>query len=100
MNYLGLGSEEDQRVEVEVPVGARREVLLKEDVQGVPTYAMQFVEIPKVVCDQIERICHSFWWGQDLGKLSMLGLGRTHYASSRAMVAWGSNNSIVLTKCF
>lgn len=42
---------------------AGREVLLKTVVQSLPNYAMNIFLLPQGLCDEIERVMNSFWWG-------------------------------------
>jgi len=49
---------------------AGKEVLTKAVIQAIPMYAMQCFEIPATMCEDMERMCKDFWWGQtcDRGK--------------------------------
>lgn len=40
-----------------------REMLLKNVVQVIPTFAMSVFLLPNDLCTKIERIMNSFWWG-------------------------------------
>ena len=53
---------------------AGKEVLLKAFIHAIPMYAMQCFEMPVTLCEEVERICRNFWWGQssDKPKVSMI----------------------------
>ncbi|XP_031107295.1 uncharacterized protein LOC116011981 [Ipomoea triloba] len=40
-----------------------REVLLKTVLQSIPNYAMNVFLFPRGLCDEIEKLMNSFWWG-------------------------------------
>lgn len=42
---------------------AGRLTLTKSVVQALPTYVMQFALIPRHLCDEIDKRCRSFFWG-------------------------------------
>ena len=47
---------------------ASREVLIKFVLQSFPTYFMSLFTLPASLCDEIERIMNSFWWGYSGGQ--------------------------------
>ena len=40
-----------------------KEILNKSVAQGIPSYCMSTFLIPKSLCDELQRIMNSFWWG-------------------------------------
>lgn len=44
---------------------ASREVLLKNVVQAIPTYAMSVFLLPSKLCHEIEIAMNSYWWNAD-----------------------------------
>ena len=38
-------------------------MLLKSVVQSIPSYVMQVFALPKLFCEELERMMNSFWWG-------------------------------------
>ena len=41
-----------------------REILIKLVAQVVPTYTMSCFQLPKTLCNDLERIMRNFWWRQ------------------------------------
>lgn len=54
---------------------AGREVLIKSNVQAIPTYAMQCFKLPESVLNNLTAMCRNFWWGQqgEERKLALIG---------------------------
>jgi hypothetical protein len=44
---------------------AGNEVLLKEVVQTIPTYAMSVSKLPKTLCKQLNSLMSNFWWNHN-----------------------------------
>ena len=49
---------------------ASKEILIKSGAQAIPVYTMSVFLLPLNLCEELERIMNSFWWGKnhDLSK--------------------------------
>lgn len=45
-----------------------RVTLAKSMVQAMPTYVMQSSVLPKGTCDEIEKLCRDFIWGDEVNQ--------------------------------
>lgn len=46
---------------------AGREILLKNVIQAIPTFAMSVFMLPRELVKDIERVLNAFWWGSGSG---------------------------------
>ena len=42
---------------------ARKEVLIKDLAQSIPTYTMGVFQFPLKLCNELNIMCARFWWG-------------------------------------
>jgi hypothetical protein len=54
---------------------AGRSTLIKAVIQAIPTYTMSCFQLPRGLCQQLERMACNFWWGSNLDK------GKIHWVS-------------------
>lgn len=52
-----------------------KEILIKTIVQVIPTYTMSCFKLPSGLCDEINKLCAKFWWGEAKGR------GKAHWIS-------------------
>ena len=53
-----------------------KEVHIKAVAQAIPTYTMSYFQLPKSLCEDLEKLMRSFWWGQK------------HQETKMALVGW------------
>lgn len=52
-----------------------KEILIKAVAQVIPTYTMSCFQFLKILCDDLEKMVRSFWWGQKYQECKMAWLG-------------------------
>ena len=52
-----------------------KEVLIKAVAQVIPTYTMSCFQLPKSLCEDLEKLMRSFWWGQKHQETKMAWVG-------------------------
>ena len=52
-----------------------KEVLIKAVAQAIPTYTMTCFQLPKTLCEDLEKLMRSFWWGQKHQEIKMAWIG-------------------------
>lgn len=45
-----------------------KEIMLKAVIQAIPVYVMGLFKLSNSVCEDLNKISRSFWWGADRGK--------------------------------
>ena len=74
-----------------------REILIKSVAQAMLTYTMSCFQLPKTLCDDLERMMRNFWWGQRNQETKLHGLFGRNYANQSFMEAWDSKISKLST---
>lgn len=44
---------------------AGKEIMIKSVLQAIPSYVMSTYLLPQSVCDEIEKMMNSYWWGSN-----------------------------------
>lgn len=68
---------------------AGRVTLVKSVLQAMPSYVMQFTCIPRAVCDEIDKRCRSFIWGDSENHNKIHTVAWNNLSSLRMKVVWG-----------
>ena len=67
---------------------AGREVLIKEVIQAIPTYAMSYFKFPAGFCNDLCSMANRFWWGQKRGERKI------HWLSKQKLIRIKSEGGI------
>ena len=65
-----------------------KEVLIKAVAQAIPTYTMSCFQLPKSLCEDLEKLMRSFWWGQKHQETKMAWVGGRQCASPNLKGEW------------
>ena len=52
-----------------------KEVLIKAVAQAISIYTMTCFQLPKTLCEDLEKLMRSFWWGQKHQEIKMAWIG-------------------------
>ena len=52
-----------------------KEILIEAVAQAIPTYTMSYFQLPQGICEDLESMMRSFWWGQKHQEAKMAWVG-------------------------
>lgn len=58
---------------------AGKEVLIKSVAQAIPSYCMGAFLIPTSLCEEMDRMMNSFYWGSKKNGRRGINVGKTHF---------------------
>ena len=67
-----------------------KEILIKSVAQAIPAYVMSVFKLPASVCDELTRMMHQYWWGEENGKKKMAWMSWDKMRLPKFMGAWVS----------
>jgi len=66
-----------------------KEVLIKSVAQAIPTFSMSCFRLPRGLCQHIDNLLRSFWWGSKDGKRKTCWVAWEEMAKPKYMVGMG-----------
>ena len=69
-----------------------KEILIKAVVQAIPTYIMSCFQLPKGLCEDLERMERNFWWGQRDKEAKMAWVSWRNMCKSKSDGGMGFRN--------
>lgn len=63
LGYIRDDCAQNSKLEQQINVCSSKEILLKNIIQVIPTFAMSVFMLPRELSKDIEKIMNSFWWG-------------------------------------
>ena len=69
-----------------------KEILIKAVAQVVPAYTMSCFQLPKILCDDLEKLMRSFWWGQKHQEPKMAWVGWKTMCKPKSQRGMGFRN--------
>lgn len=75
---------------------AGKEVLIKVMAQAIPTYPMALFKFPVAVCNDLDSLISSFWWGQGAIERKIHWVSKILWASRSRKGVWGFGTLVIL----
>ena len=69
-----------------------KEILIKAVAQAIATYTMSYFQLPQGLCEDLESMMRSFWWGQKHQEAKMAWVSWKQMCFSKSMGGMGFRN--------